>query len=555
MTSAPKAPPEHELRRRIMYLMLFRVVLISLVMGSTALLYWVSDADLGAPEALWVFAIIGFTYLLTIVYAVWLQSGGDLRRLGYTQLAIDLVIASLLIHVTGGAQSAYTFFFPLAIIGAATIGYRRAAIAAAIAAAALFLLVSVAGWFALLPLVPGRMTPASLSPLDLTRLLGLNLAAITGVAFLAINLGGQLERASATLATQQTAAEDLRILHEDIVRCLSSGLITVDSAHRVLTINQAACDILGASQEGAVGSALNAIVPGLRAVIANLAPGESLFRSELSVPRRDKPSLVLGISVSPLADHANRPLGRVINFQDLTEMRELERTAQRAERLAVIGRLAAGVAHEIRNPLASISGSVELLSAATPADDESRALAEIVHREVGRLNTLISELLDFANPRQLARVELDIAELVRETLQVFNQDRELSAVKLASQIQPEEKFMVVGDPEKLRQVLWNLLRNAAEATGGVGKVNATVAGHADGGVEIAVSDTGPGIPPENLERVFDPFFTTKQRGSGLGLATVHAIVTGHGGSIRVASEPGKGATFIVRLPYTAPEEA
>jgi two-component system sensor histidine kinase PilS (NtrC family) len=255
--------------------------------------------------------------------------------------------------------------------------------------------------------------------------------------------------------------------------------------------------------------------------------------------------------VSPLSSRANRPLGRIINFQDLTDMRELERTAQRAERLAVIGGLAAGVAHEIRNPLASISGSIELLTAGPQVDDDSRALADIVHREVNRLNTLISELLDFANPRAFAPVPLDIGDLVRETLQVFEQDRDFAGVKLDAELVSDGSLVVQADPEKLRQVMWNLLRNAAEAVGDDGSVTVHVSAQSGVGVEISVTDSGPGISTENLDRVFDPFFTTKQAGSGLGLATVHAIVTGHGGAVDVTSTPGNGATFVVRLPYTA----
>jgi two-component system sensor histidine kinase PilS (NtrC family) len=320
--------------------------------------------------------------------------------------------------------------------------------------------------------------------------------------------------------------------------------------NRVLTINEAACEILHSSPEQAVGSPVASVIPGLAEVIAPLAASDALRRGEISVPREGMPPLVLGVSVSPLSDHANRPLGRIVNFQDLTEMREMEKSMQRAERLAVIGGLAAGVAHEIRNPLASISGSIELLTSGIGGDDDSRALAEIVHREVTRLNTLISELLDYANPRPLAPAEIDVGELVTETLRVFEQDRDFAGVDLVGDIAPGA-LTIVADPEKLRQVLWNLLRNAAEAARSGGTVKARVTRHGVDGVEIAVSDNGPGIPSETLDRVFDPFFTTKQGGSGLGLATVQAIVTDHGGSIHATSERGKGATFVVRLPYTA----
>ena len=229
------------LRRRITYMMLFRVVLISLVLGATSLLYWLSDEDLTAPNATVIFAIIVATYLLTIVYAVALTRGLNQQRLAYFQLAADLVIASLLIHVTGGAQSAYTFFFPLAVIGGGIVLYREGVLLVALTSALLFVAVSVAGFYQLLPIPDGqRLLPHELEAIQMIRMLGLNLAGIAGVGVLAVNLAGQLERASASLQTERSATANLMSLHEDIVRSLPSGLITVDNDDHVLTINEAA---------------------------------------------------------------------------------------------------------------------------------------------------------------------------------------------------------------------------------------------------------------------------------------------------------------------------
>ena len=542
--------PSEDLRRRLTYLMLFRVGVISLVMGSTALLYWISDVDLTSTASLMIFAIIGFTYLLTIIYAVRLTRADNLAPLGRLQLAADLVIASLLMHVTGGAQSAYTFFFPLAIIGAATIGYRRAAVIVALAGGSLFILVSVLGWLEVLPSISGqRIAPSELSSLELSRALGLNLAGIAAVAFLAVNLGGQLERTSASLVTHQTAAADLRVLHEDIIRCLSSGVMTVDLENHVLTLNEAGREILGARDSLALGANLDEIVPGLVAVLQTMAPGDSLYRTEVEIPRDNDSPLVLGLSISPLSSSVNKALGRVVSFQDLTQMRELEQSMARAERLAVIGSLAAGVAHEIRNPLASISGSIELLRAAhLPGDEDNAALMTIVTREVDRLNTLVTDLLDYANPRPLELVTLELDALVRDTLRVFEQDRDFSGIEVQLGDRSDTGVTMIGDPEKLRQVLWNLLRNAAEAaTEGGGNVRVDVT-RSDDMAELSVTDDGPGIPAENVHRVFDPFFTTKDRGSGLGLAVVHELVMDHGGQIRVDSRSGRGTTFAVFLP-------
>jgi two-component system, NtrC family, sensor histidine kinase PilS len=541
-----------DLRRRLTYLMLFRVALITLVLGATTLLYWLSDADLAAPSSLLLYGIIGATYLLTLVYVVALRRLHTLTRLAHTQLAVDLVIASLLVHMTGGAQSAYTFFFPLTIIGAATVCSRNATIWIALAAALLFLLVGLLTWVGLLPIPAGLSArPRDATAIDLSRSLGLNLAAIIGVSILALNLATQLRRTSATLASERTAAADLLTLHSDIVRCLSSGLLTVDPWDMVLTINQSACEILHTTPALAVGSPVEKVLPGVAVLMRGLGPKGSIQRGELNVQRRGHVDLVVGISVSPLADHGGRFLGRVVSFQDLTDLRKMEVNVKQAERLAVVGGLAAAVAHEIRNPLAAISGSIELLGQMPQPDEDGRALMGIVTREIDRLNGLLADLLAYANPRPLKIAPIDVAELVRDTVRVFGQDRGFAGVTVDARMEDGDGGVPLhGDAAKLRQVLWNLMRNAAEAAaqGGGHVVVELEPGAQD--VAVRVRDDGPGIPSEHRDRVFEPFFTTKNRGSGLGLATVLNLVNDHRGTVQLESQPGHGTCFTVRLPYT-----
>jgi two-component system sensor histidine kinase PilS (NtrC family) len=244
----------------------------------------------------------------------------------------------------------------------------------------------------------------------------------------------------------------------------------------------------------------------------------------------------------------------VINFQDLTELRRMEHEVRRAERMATVGQLAAGVAHEIRNPLASISGSVELLRQGPQLTGDDRALMEIVTREIDRLNGLISQLLEYASPRPRQVVDFDLAVLLEETVRVFQQDKNFAEVEVTLS-GTGAPVPIAADPAKVRQVAWNLLRNGAEAAAQGGRhVHLSVAADADAAV-IEIDDDGPGIPADLAPRIFDPFFTTKKRGTGLGLATCHAIVTEHGGSIEVASEAGKGTRFSVRLPRRAPDAA
>jgi two-component system, NtrC family, sensor histidine kinase PilS len=256
--------------------------------------------------------------------------------------------------------------------------------------------------------------------------------------------------------------------------------------------------------------------------------------------------LTIGITVSPLRDVRDEVIGRVVNFQDLTELRRLEQHNRHTERLITVGQLAAGIAHEIRNPLASISGSIELLKQTPQASEDDRTLMAIVHREIQRLNVMIGDLLDYANPRPRQAVDFDLAILVDETLQVARGDQSFATVEVTSDV--DRPLAIHADPAKLRQVLWNLLRNAADAATAGGKHVRVTARDDAGGATVTVTDDGPGIKPEQLAQIFDPFFTTKSKGTGLGLATCQAIVAEHGGRIVVESEVGKGTKMVVRLP-------
>jgi len=540
---------ESDIRRRLSYLMLFRVVVISLVLGVTSVLYWLSDGDVGSPAAVAIYGIITGTYVLSVLYALAIRRGRRLEWLCDTQLTVDLFIAALLVHLTGGAQSAYTFFFPLAILGAAVVRQRRGVVVFAPAAVLVFLAVVTLGWTEIIPVPQGsQIDPAELSAVGFARAIVLNLFGTVIFGLLALKLAGELERTSATLEDQRSATADLLSLHKDIIRSLTSGLVTVDESDHVITFNRSACEILRTPAREIDGAHLRDLFPSMVSTLAEVGPLGCIPRGELSFGSAGSVRAV-GYSVSPLFNHRNESLGRVIHFQDLTEMKTMEASIKRGERLAVIGKLAAGVAHEIRNPLASISGSIELLGRShSPQDPDSAALMNIVTREVDRLDGMISELLDYANPQPLKKVNVDLRELVRDTLRVFRSDPRFQTIALSDNLEERSSWPKVNaDAEKLRQVIWNLVRNAAEATNSGGAVSVSLKADTDSMV-LTVEDDGPGISKEVQEHVFDPFFTTKSRGTGLGLATVHTIVSDHGGIIFVDSEQGNGSVFTVELP-------
>ena len=537
LVGAPVVPPS-DLGRRVARLLLLRTLVITVVLGLS--LWLLSRGTEPTRTEVWLqSSIIAATYVSSIVFGVLLRRKLAPQRVARPMLANDLVLTSALVYVTGGAQSPYTFLYALTIVAAGALLYRRGAVVVTIASLAALIAVSLAAWKRLidLPLSP-QVQPWTQGGLELVRSLGITGAALIGVGALSFIFGDQLQKGAETLATTRQAAAELLTLHQDIVRSLSSGLITLTLDGRVLTANHAASEILRRPLPELVGQPIERVLPGL-------GDGPEARRADLTVPARGD-VLTIGATVSPLRDARDQVVGRVVNFQDLTDLRRLEQHARRAERLATVGHLAAGIAHEIRNPLASISGSVELLSKSPQASEDDRTLMSIVHREIQRLNVLIGDVLDYASPRPLQRVDLDLAVLVEEVLQVARADGNFSEVELTSEI--DSPLRVHGDPAKLRQVLWNLVRNAAEAALAGGKHVRVRARVAEGGARIVVSDDGNGIPTEMLARVFEPFFTTKPKGYGLGLATCHSVVAEHGGRIDVESEPGKGTRMVVTLP-------
>jgi two-component system sensor histidine kinase PilS (NtrC family) len=321
----------------------------------------------------------------------------------------------------------------------------------------------------------------------------------------------------------------------------------------VLTLNQAAREILMVPAGAAPGRPLAALAAPIAEALDALDPRESARRIEVDHTLESGKTLHLGITVSPLVDHTDRVHGRIINFQDLSEMREMELQVKQAERLATIGTIAAGVAHELRNPLASISGSIELLRSGAEDPADSAALMDIVTREVGRLDSLISELLEYTNPRPRQAVRFDLVELIRETLRVFSQDKKVEGVSVELETR-DQPIHVTADPAKLRQVLWNLLRNAVEAARAGGGTVAVELSRSQEQALIDISDDGPGIAGDAVARIFEPFYTTRSGGTGLGLAIVRNIVSDHGGDIDVETEVGRGSRFSVSLPLGEPAE-
>jgi two-component system, NtrC family, sensor histidine kinase PilS len=521
--------------------MLFRVGVVTLLLAAAiaAQLSAPGDAPTTHVDTALI-ALIATTYGLTIVFALALRRGAGALRSARVQLAIDLVLVSAAVHLTGGTESAFVFMYLLAIVGASYV-LGRDALWVAGAAVALYAAMIIARRFGLLPLADGAPLPLR----AVARVVVLNGVAILATGALAARLAVELERAGESIRAQGGLLRDLTALHQDVVRCLSSGLITLGVDARVLTYNAAAAELLGLDAT-APGRRIDELVPALTPVLAEAEAGP-VRRGEVEHEHHGE-RRVLGISLSPLTDANGQLVGRILNFQDVTALRDMELKVRRAERLAAVGRLAAGIAHEIRNPLAAISGSVELLAQSAPPGHQDAELMAIVLREAARLNALITDLLQFARPRSPELVRMDLAHAAGEIVRVIENDRQLDGARV--ELDAPRPVWVDADPAHVRQVLWNLLRNAAEASPTGEPIRVSVAREAER-ARLTVRDRGPGIPAEHRARIFEPFFSTKAKGTGLGLATVHRIVEEHHGSIAVTDADGGGALFTVLLPAGA----
>jgi len=531
-----------ESRKRLTYLMLFRVGVVTFLLVATFFSELAAPAGPTSAQTTTLLMLIAGTYGLTIVFAVWLQRAQALALLAVMQVAADLVLATLLVHYTGGAESGFVFMYLLLIVASSFV-LGGGSIGVAVAAVVLYAGLLFLRRFEVLATY-GQPYGAG------TTAETLRVAAINAVAFMATGMLGarlavELRRAGERAESQGVRLRDFAAMHQDVIRCLTSGLLTVTREGTVITYNNAAAEILGVPMDDAIGRPIADLMPSLGPLIGAARDHGPLRRGEILHRGADGAERTFGISLSPLADAEGKVLGRIVNFQDLTELRRMEEQVERAERLAAVGRLAAGVAHEIRNPLAAISGSVELLARMQPAGDDARALMDIVTREASRLNGLITDLLDFARPRPPDLQPLDLAATVGELIRVFELDKALEEARV--ELSAGAPVMVSADAAQLRQVVWNLVRNAAQASPAGAPIVVTVKVAGTFG-ELTVRDHGPGIPPEQRAQVFEPFFSTKKGGTGLGLAVVHRIVEDHQGRIEIRTPTGGGTLMVVRLP-------
>lgn len=538
--------------------MLFRVVLVTTFLGSALLVDARGFTEFSDTRNYTLVALIVGTYLLTIFHGLGLRKNLKTQTLAAAQIAGDLFITTLLVLATGGFDSLYLFFFHLTIINAAVVaGPRGAAYTAGATALAMIYFATITlGW---VPHPILNLELGHVGPIGLTYEVAINSLAGALIAFLAGQLAERLGEATEELEQHKTDILDLKALNDNILASLSSGLLTVDLEGKIIFFNRAAEEITGLTSGQVLGQNLATLFP-------NLASASSTHKISISheprlesvFTRPEGTRIYLGFSVSSLRDGQGNKSGKIIIFQDLSEIRKLEAQMKRSEKLAAVGELSASIAHEIRNPLASISGSVEMLRADLDEEsspDEKALLMTIILREVDRLNLLITDFLAYSQPQKLNRRPTNLITITQEILQLFRVQADLLNIKTTLESDPEVQVLV--DPESLRQILWNLLKNASEAFTDKETAHREILVQIYGDPRenwgiLAVEDSGPGVPTSKQDQIFQPFFTTKESGTGLGLATIFRLIEEQKGLLLLEKpQTLAGARFEVRLPLVS----
>jgi two-component system sensor histidine kinase PilS (NtrC family) len=533
---------------KLRWLIGLRVVVVTVFLG---LFLALETGSYGrGASSLFSTLIIG-TYGLTILYALALKWMRPTWGAGFAaiQTAGDVASITAVVAATGGIESPFTFLYPIAIIAGTMVLGRGGGVATTASAGVIY---AALAW--------NRLASGGLSTWwehrDLFSPVVLNVLAFVAVFLLSNHLVAAVTTATTRLAERERGFRALSAFHENIVQSMSSGLFTADLDGRVTSFNRAGYAILGVESREVLGRPCwDVFVWADGAVFySDIVRRKLPHRFERETVRRGGERLLLGMTLSSLKGPSGEPAGMVGIFQDLTEIKALEDRMRRRERLASVGELAAGLAHEIRNPLAAITGAMEVLQQDLRFEGEHQALMAIALRESERLNGLIGQFLLYARPASSHKHSCDLVPLVAETLALLKAHHDYRADIEVREAFDAEEVWVKADPNQLRQVIWNLVLNAVQALPGGGRLTVRIRSiaptQAEGGgrAEMEVSDSGQGIRPEDLQRIFEPFFTTKSGGSGLGLAIVHRIVEEHGGRVDVHSERTKGTRVIVTLP-------
>jgi two-component system sensor histidine kinase PilS (NtrC family) len=548
-------PQRTETQNAVRWLIIMRAGVTTLLLVSVGGVHLWGNLPFGfGPFA----GVVAASYSLSLVSWVLSRWLGASVRFAEVQVYLDVLLETALIYVTGGTFSLFAFIYLFSILATSiVVAPRRSFVTAAVSVLCHGFLLDMQFYRVIPPIGEFAARQDVVAEGSFTILLiSANACASFTVAYLATYLAEQLRQVRWQARRTEASLAELQVLHEDIVQSVSSGLVTFDREGRVMTANRTVEALSGRSQRQLRLVPWDSVfnqAPSFPQLWENLRTGMlAPYRFSAALVRAEEGTIPIGVSASVLRRGSGEPVGVICSFQDLSDIKRMEAQVRHADRLAAIGRLAAGLAHEIRNPIASIRGSVEVLRQNLKPQGADRRLMDIVLRESDRLDGTIAEFLEFSRPRRLQPVLTDLTQMIDEVLLLLVQQAG-PALRVVKQY-PDGTVKAYVDPAQLRQALWNLCRNAVDAMGqgGTLRVISRLVRAGDfehrPTVEIVVEDSGPGVAAEHLPHIFEPFYTTKPDGTGLGLAIVHRIIQEHEGDIRVEAREGGGARFVVAFP-------
>jgi two-component system, NtrC family, sensor histidine kinase PilS len=532
--------PRTELERQLRWLMILRLVTVTtLLISAFAIELTLKPGQTVRP----LFFLTAGAYGLVLLWAAldrWLR-GTPLFI--YVQLVGDAVVVTAFVRITGGLESPMSFLYLLPIGVASMLLYRRGGLVVACASFALYAGLVARG---------AAGSPAEAPSWRVGYVLVAHAVAFATMALLASYLSERVRVQNRELDERQGAVARLQALNENIIESIHSGLVTTDLDGRINFMNRGGAEITGRTPDAVEGrpvaEVLGVETSVLDEVLAELR-GRRRVRFERNVRLPSGARVFLGVAASVLKDRRGDPLGYIFTFQDLTEVHAQEQQERLKERMAALGQMAAGMAHELRNPLAAISGSVQYLKGSLKPQGETLDLMDIILRESQRLDQTIKDFLTFARPGRFAPQRVDLVRLVEDHLKLLRKSRELTgAHRIETRYGAGEVWCDV-DPNRMKQVVWNLSTNALKAMphGGALTIEVDSASH-DGEVRLAFTDEGVGMDERVRDGYFQPFRSAFDEGTGLGAAIVYRLVEEHGGRIDLSSEPGRGTTVEIVVP-------